>query len=1019
MEGEGVGEAGVGAESVRAESTRIFGDYETLGGVARGGMGVGYRARQLGLNRIVALKMVQSSYLLSNEARLRFRFEIEAVAQLHHPHIVSLYESGEQDGAHFFTMRLVEGGDLVAYLERGLGLSEVVRLLVKVCRAVHYAHQRGILHRDLKPSNILVDGQGEPHVADFGLAKPVDEGNGFTFSSSVLGSPSYMAPEQAAGRARQLTTAVDVYGLGAVLYHVLTGVPPFRGGTPIETLRQVLDQDPAAPRTLNPKVDPDLATIAVKCLQKAPTSRYGSADELAQDLGRWLDGVPIHARPLGPLANLWRWSRRHPLAASLALALGIALTGVVVATSVAAVRVRQAEKRAEAQMAKALISEARALRLRGPWAGRREGVDLVKEAARLGMPAELIVPARDELLALAAFHDLQFVPANPREQQPLPWHARIDPRLALFAEVERGTSIVVRSTGGSEVLGRFDAGPGGVQTLGPFSGDGRYLSVQQPDRQGVWEWAHGRLCWSRPGSNGVMAFSPRAAEFVVQESPNEAVFRELPSGKELRRWRLPNDRSGGRSAGWHTLVISPDGRTVAGASMISRIVEWMQTSTGEGVRLLTNGVRTTAMAWSPDGQRFVVTCGDGRTYAWNLPKDREPRLSPTVLPPSHAVGFHSSGRHLMLAGDDRRIRIVDWASLQVVHEFEGEAGELGYTDGGGRWGPVCVESRWGWMEEKPVDTYLEFDARVASGRVMDLRFSADNRFLLAGSPYTVSICDPGSGELLQALRSWIFATTVFQPGTDALLTANTPGILRFESPRRTERFALDSPESIHLSRRWRALDFTPDGRFLAAFNGQSNAVFVFDQTLTNLVSTFGPHGEAEEIAISPDGGWVATSSFEDRSVRIWDVTRRNLVFSEWQGQRPKAAFSREREWLVTFGERVLLRKVGSWKLAPPLPFAEARTLPGPSAFSPDGRILAVVGDSTRIHLFDLERFEEMGVLRPRESALIRAIAFSGTGGRLAAINAEGRVMVWRMDRIRSMLKDSDLATSTWTDARFE
>lgn len=1018
VEGEEVGEAAIGTESVRVESTRIFGDYEILGEIARGGMGVVYRARQLGLNRIVALKMVQSSHLLSNEARLRFRFEIEAVAQLHHPHIVSLYESGEQDGAHFFTMRLVEGGDLVAYLERGPGLSEVVRLLVKVCRAVHYAHQRGILHRDLKPSNILVDGQGEPHVADFGLAKPVDEGSGFTFSSSVLGSPSYMAPEQAAGRARQLTTAVDVYGLGAVLYHVLTGVPPFRGGTPIETLRQVLDQDPAAPRSLNPRVDSDLATIAMKCLQKAPASRYGSAEELAQDLGRWLEGVPIQARPLGWAATAWRWSRRHPLAASLGAALGVALAGVVVATSVAAVRVRQAEKRAEAQMAKALVSEARALRLRGPWSGRREGMSLLREASRLGVPEELRSRAREELLAFAAFQDLEFVPAVSSKPSSL-WLSRIDPRLAWVAEVEHGTSIVVRSTGGVGEEVRVHAGPGEVQALDRFSGDGRYLSVRYGDRRAVWEWAQGRLCWSRPGSNVVMAFSPAGSEFVVQESPNEAVFRELPSGRELRRWRLPPDRPGGRQSGWHTLVISPNGRTVAGASVISKIVEWMDAGTGEVVRLMTNGARTTAMAWSPDGKHFVVTCGDGKTYAWNMPRDREPRVSPNVMPLSRAVGFHPSGRHLLLAGEDRRVRMVDWASLQVVHEMEAEGGDLGVGADGRRWGPVWAESRWGWMEERIADTYREFDAGVVSGRVMDIRFSADDRFLLAGNPQAVSICDPEAGVVLLPLPSWIFSTTVFQPGTHALVTANTPGILRFEPLVHSDLRSLGTPENIHVARRWRALDFTADGRFLAGFNGASNAVFVFDQSLTNVVSSFGPHGEAEEIAISPDGRWVATSSYDDRSVKVWDVSGRRLVFLEGQGTRPRAAFSRERDWLVTFGEGLVLRKAGSWKVAPPLPFSDARTLPGPAAFSPDGRILAVVGDSTRLHLFDLERFEDMGVLRPRETALLRSLAFSGSGGRLAAINAEGRVMVWRLDRIRSVLEEAGLASGAWRDARME
>jgi serine/threonine-protein kinase len=277
--------------------SRFFGDYELLDEIARGGMGVVFRARQMGLNRLVALKMVQSHHLLSDEARLRFQVEIEAVAQLHHPHIVSLYESGEQDGTHFFTMRLVEGGDLASALGSNRPLRERIQLLVKVCRAVHYAHQRGILHRDLKPSNILVDDQGEPHVADFGLAKSLGQDTGFTFTSSVLGSPNYMAPEQATGKTRQLTTAVDVYGLGAILYHILAGRPPFQAKTPIETLRQVVDLDPPPPRAAKPATDADLETIALKCLRKEPAGRYDSAEELARTSSGGLKAGPSARGP--------------------------------------------------------------------------------------------------------------------------------------------------------------------------------------------------------------------------------------------------------------------------------------------------------------------------------------------------------------------------------------------------------------------------------------------------------------------------------------------------------------------------------------------------------------------------------------------------------------------------------------------------------------------------------------------------------------------------------------------------
>jgi len=505
-------DSSIGATSEKPSTvSRFFGDHELLNEIARGGMGVVYRARQLGLNRVVALKMVQSHHLLSDEARLRFRVEIEAVAQLHHPHIVSLYESGEHDGAHYFTMRLVEGGDLSTYLQQGHRLEDLIRLLMKVCRAVHYAHQRGILHRDLKPSNILVDGQGEPHVADFGLAKSVDQDSGFTFTSSVLGSPSYMAPEQASGHTRQLTTAIDVYGLGAMLYQVLTGTPPFRGATPIETLRQVVDQDPAPPRSLNPRVDPDLATIALKCLNKAPLARYGSAEELARDLERWLAGDPIQARPLGRLTTTWRWGRRHPLATTLGAALVLALAGVVVATSVAAVRVRQAEKRAEAQLANARVSEARALRLRGAWGGRSEGLRLLREAATLDTSEDLQLEARNEVLALLPRTDMPFVVARPDAPSAAAWLVRLDPALEHEARVEAGTSIVIRALPTGDVLRRFSAPSNAVTALDHFSPNGRFLAVQHTDHTIVWDVTTGETCWSRPGSLQTAWHTPRRA----------------------------------------------------------------------------------------------------------------------------------------------------------------------------------------------------------------------------------------------------------------------------------------------------------------------------------------------------------------------------------------------------------------------------------------------------------------------------------------------------------------------------
>ena len=306
-----------------------FGDYELLEEMGRGGQGIVYRARQKSLNRTVALKIVGLGQWATQRHLKRFHLEAEAAASLDHPCIVPIYEIGERDGSCYFSMKLIEGEPLDKVSESGrTSPRQAAEIIARLARTLHYAHERGVLHRDIKPGNILIDRKGDPHLTDFGLARVVETESTVTRTTEALGTPSYMAPEQAKGNNTRVTSATDVYGLGAVLYHLLTGHPPFAGGTTYETIRLVLESEPRHPRLWNAKTDRDLATICLKCLEKDPQRRYSTALALAEDLDRWLKHEPIQARHITMLARGRKWVRRNPAVAGLLASLVALATAI-------------------------------------------------------------------------------------------------------------------------------------------------------------------------------------------------------------------------------------------------------------------------------------------------------------------------------------------------------------------------------------------------------------------------------------------------------------------------------------------------------------------------------------------------------------------------------------------------------------------------------------------------------------------------------------------------------------------
>ncbi len=346
-------------------TVRYFGDYELLEEIARGGMGVVYKARQASLNRTVALKMILTGQLAGDADVRRFYLEAEAHANLDHPGIVPIYEVGEHEGQHYFSMGFIEGESLAQRVARGpMRPREAAEIVRKVAESVQYAHEHGVIHRDLKPANVLLDRQSKPHITDFGLAKRIQEDHGLTATGQVMGTPSYMPPEQASGRGGEIGPTLDVYSVGAILYCLVTGRPPFQASSRTDTLSQVMDREPVSPRQLNAAVPRDLETIVLKCLRKDPGRRYRTAHELASDLDRYLTGKPILARPVSATERLWRWSRRNPWLAAMTLNCMILLLATTIIATWSAVRTSAALRVADVERMRTAVALAEAERQR-------------------------------------------------------------------------------------------------------------------------------------------------------------------------------------------------------------------------------------------------------------------------------------------------------------------------------------------------------------------------------------------------------------------------------------------------------------------------------------------------------------------------------------------------------------------------------------------------------------------------------------------------------------------------------
>lgn len=568
----------------KLERRRIpyFGDFVLFSEVGRGGMGVVYEAQQSSLDRRVALKVLHSNLAASGAAIQRLRLEAEAAARLDHPNIVPIFEIGEHEGHPYLAMQFVEGENLAERIGRigsNLMESDSASLMAKIARAVHHAHQRGVLHRDLKPGNILIDENGEPHLIDFGLAKCLEDDSGVTQTGAFLGTPAYASPEQAAGQNKHVTTASDVYSLGAIFYALLTGHAPFLAASTAETIDKVKNNIPPSPRSVRPTLSVNLETICLKCLEKEPARRYSSALELAEELERFLEGKPITARPVSSAERLWMWTRRNPLPAALWV-MGLGLV-VVIATGLVFWRDARTTMEAEARnhRQRQLIEKIQAVRLTSRSAAWSERAwALVTEAAKIPTAVKAN-DVRNQAAALLAGLDAH--------------------RLTNFTNF-----------GASSVL--FD--PAGRLLLMGGLGDGAKL----------WDTRAEVLHTASETGLGPVAFlaNGQALQLVYDADRHSLTLTDIASPRTVQEWMIPS------SLGSQPLMRQrPTLAALAPGGTCALAVFKCTNGQDVAVALASNEIRllasfsnpVTAVTVSPDGVLAVVAESSGTVRVWSIP----------------------------------------------------------------------------------------------------------------------------------------------------------------------------------------------------------------------------------------------------------------------------------------------------------------------------------------------------------------------------------------------------------------
>ncbi len=1019
---------------------RRFGDYELLEEIARGGMGVVYRARQVSLNRVVALKMILTGQLASDADVQRFRAEAEAAASLDHPNIVPIYEVGEHEGHHYFSMKLIDGGSLTTWLKNEMPEARkthrnqfrafciaAVKILVPVCRAVHHAHQRGILHRDLKPGNILLtegirEGERErgeggraltppgahaliPHVSDFGLAKRVEGGSDLTHTGAILGTPSYMAPEQARSE-KVLTTAVDIYSLGAILYEVLVGGPPFRAAAPIDTILQALEKEPEPPRRLHPYVDRDLDTICMKCLEKDPQRRYGSAEALADELQRWLDGEAIMARPATAVERVFKWARRKPAAAALTAATSLAslllIMGLIVGILLVADKQRQTEdalKREASALQRetqALEAERRAgypgrinLSARLWFAGDLRQADEVLEACqpvrlrgwewhylkRLCNSELLTIPEATAGLTFSA--DGRCVASSTASGTVKIWDAvtgkelRVvsagkDRILGLALSPDEQWLAVISGLRSNQTLKVLNVGTGrelfgvaysyGAHRIA-FSTDGKRLGTA--GREGdfhVWDAMTGEK----------LSDGPAAAEGL---SLTPGVRRRVDGSMDLRIWDVETGKDlhvlKGHTRDLYSLACSPDGQHIASAGVDHVIHVW---DVARGVSVLTLHGHTapiTHVTFSPDGKRLASAGDDSTVRIWDLDAGKESVTLRGVIP---AIVFHSGGRfHLAFSPDGGRVAVVHSKSGLKIWDVSRSPEAL-----------ILVK-------DGPAEAFFLNDQKV-----------------VVSANQEVKVLDVSNGERLFVLPGTALAAAPPNGGRSRLATGSEDNVSIWNAASGEKLMTLKASGG-HA----RLGAIRPDGLRIAVVSGDHDVKLWDLVTGRELSSPRGLIGQVESLRFSPDGRWIitaaATKGEQAGCIKVWDARTGEEAVTLTASGRFSTQFSPDslRFAVASYDHSTASGAVTVWDMTTRQEVYHLRAPATGVTFSSDGSRLATYGVTNVVKIWDATAGQELIELKghtfhqlSRGPCAVGGVAFSPDGRRVASAGDDGAIRIW-------------------------